>query len=139
MNKNLFPVLFGFVLIIGCQNRETKEETQPNKQTILTAEASKELNSDFHYPNLLSVDEESYSLLVIGEPDETNPIEEDKNMMRHSVEILSLPTLEMAKKAYPKLAIKNEPAYFLFDYQGLIFQSNNLNEMNSFLNKIDAK
>jgi hypothetical protein len=85
----------------------------------------------FPYPNLLSESDQSYSLLVIG--DNENPIEENKKITETVNDILSLPELDMAQTAYPKLNIKTEPAYILFDQAGVIHQSKDIKELTKYL------
>ncbi|MDM5327351.1 hypothetical protein [Neobacillus sp. CF12] len=68
---------------------------------------------------------------MIGDQDA--PIENNKKITEKVNDILSLPELEMAQTAYPELKIKAEPAYILFDQAGVIYQSNNLKELTTYL------
>lgn len=135
----ILPFILGLALLGGCQNSEQegknieKEATEQKQQT---KEVSKAVKA-FPYPNLLSESDKTFSLLVIGEQNEENPIEKNKKIGENVNDILSLPTLEMAQQAYPDLNIENEPAYLLFDKSELIYQANNLKDLTTYLNKVD--
>jgi hypothetical protein len=135
MRRIIMPIILGLALLGGCQNSEPetkkidKEETEQNEQTKESAESA----TAFPYPNLLSESNDTFFLLVIGEQNEENPIEEDKKIGKSVNDILSLPTLEMAQKAYPDLHIENEPAYLLFNKSELVIQANNLKDLTTYL------
>jgi hypothetical protein len=132
MKRIVLPMVFGLTLLVGCQNTEPKEETKPSSEQNQQKSVTKtETNTTFLYPNLLAENEQSYSLLVVG--DNENPIEKNKKIIGKVNDILSLPELKMAQTAYPELNIKTEPAYILFDHAGLIHQSKNLKELITFL------
>lgn len=132
MKRISWPVILGLTLLVGCQNAEPKEETKPStEQKEQKATTNTNTNTTFPYPNLLSQSEQSYALLVIGDQDA--PIENNKKITEKVNDILSLPELEMAQTAYPELKIKAEPAYILFDQAGVIYQSNNLKELTTYL------
>lgn len=133
MKRIAWTIVFGLILLVGCQNTETKEESKPTEQNQQKASTKTETNTTFPYPNLLSDSKKSYSLLVIG--DNENPIEDNKKIIEKVNDILSLPELEMAQKAYPELKIKTEPAYILFDQAGVVFQGKNLKELTTYLEK----
>jgi hypothetical protein len=141
MRKIILPIFLGLTLLAGCQNSapETKkiekEATEQNEQTKETAEAA----PAFPYPNLLSESNDTFFLLVIGEQNEENPIEENKKIGKSVNDILSLPTLEMAQKAYPDLHIEKEPAYLLFNKSELVIQSNDLKDLTTYLKKNGPK
>ncbi|MEW9050172.1 MAG: membrane lipoprotein lipid attachment site-containing protein [Neobacillus sp.] len=136
MKKIIFTIIVGLTLLSGCQNSEPKaaEKEKP-------AEEQQQQNVDsandtpFPYQSLLSEDEQSFTLLVVGEIDEQNPIEKNEKIMEAVSNILSLPTLEMAQKAYPELNLEDEQAYLLFDNQGIVFQGTELKELTTFLEK----
>lgn len=135
MKKIVFPMIVGLALLVGCQNSEPKAKevtTQKNEENKQAAETT---NTTFPYPNLLSEDDQFFSLLVIGEQDPDSPIEKNKKITDKVHDILSLPELEMVKKAYPELNIKSEPAYILFDQAGVVHQSADLEELTTFLEK----
>ncbi|MEH7013519.1 hypothetical protein V7087_22385 [Neobacillus niacini] len=133
MKRIALPIVFGLILLVGCQNIETKEEAKPTEQNQQKASTKTETNTTFPYPNLLSDSKKSYSLLVIG--DNENPIEDNKKIIEKVNDILSLPEIEMAQKAYPELNIKTEPAYILFDQAGVVFQGKKLKELTTYLEK----
>lgn len=129
--------MLGLALLGGCQDSEPKAK-EPSMQSVQeTGETSK--GTSFPYPHLLSESNMSYSLLVIGEQDEESPIEKNIKITVHVTDILSLPTLEMAQKAYPKLNISKEPTYLLFDNSSVILQTTDIKELTSFLDKNKAK
>jgi hypothetical protein len=137
MKKQILPIFLGLALLGGCQSSDSenkkieKETTEQKQQTKETSEVA----TDFPYPNLLSESDDTFFLLVIGEQDEENPIEENKKIGEGVNDILSLPTLEMAQKAYPDLNIEKEPAYLLFDESELIFQASSLKDLTTYLEK----
>jgi len=136
MKKLIWPMMISVTLIVGCQNSEAKvtDEAEPkSNQPEQTVKNSEE--SDFPYPTLLSETDKTFSLLMVGEPDEEHPIEEDQSIAAKVENILSLPTVEMAKQAYPELNINQEPAFLLFDHTGVVHQSKDISELKSFLEK----
>ncbi|SDM41161.1 hypothetical protein [Bacillus sp. OK048] len=142
MKRFVLPCVLGLTLLVGCQNTEPKEKVetkQSTKKNQQMAATNKDNNTTFPYPNLLAENEQSYSLLVIGEHDEDIPIEKNTKITEKVNDILSLPELEMAQKAYPDLNIKTEPAYILFDQAGVIHQSKDLEELTTFLGKNSPK
>ncbi|MEH7111155.1 hypothetical protein V7124_02120 [Neobacillus niacini] len=135
MKKIVFPMILGLALLVGCQNSEPKAKEVPKQTNEENKQAAETTNTNFPYPNLLSEDAQFFSLLVIGEPDQDNPIEKNKKITDKVHDILSLPELEMVKKAYPELNIKSEPAYIVFDQAGVVHQSADLEELTTFLEK----
>jgi hypothetical protein len=142
MKKIIWPIMLGMTLLIGCQNSEsktqevTKQASEGKKQD---KAASEKTSTTFVYPNLLSESADSYSLLAIGEQDEKNPIEKNKKITVNVNDILSLPTLEMAQKAYPDLNIENVPSYMLFDQNGMVLQTKDIKRLTSYLGKNKPK
>jgi hypothetical protein len=98
-----------------------------------------ESNTTFPYPNLLSETDQSYSLLVIGEQSDDQPIEKNKKVTEKVNDILSLPELEMSQQAYPELNIETEPAFILFDQTGVVYQGETLRELTTFLENNEPK
>jgi hypothetical protein len=138
MKRISWPILVGLTLLVGCQNAESKEVTKPStEKTEQKAPISTNTSTTFPYPNLLSQNEQSFALLVIG--DQETPIEDNKKITDKVHDILSLPELEMAQTAYPELNIKTEPAYILFDQAGVIHQSKDINELTTYLEQNDSK
>jgi archaellin len=132
MKRIALPMVLGLTLLVGCQNTDRKEETKPSSEQKQQKSVTKtETNATFPYPNLLSENEQSYSLLVVGDND--NPIEKNKKIIGKVNDILTLPELNMAQTAYPELNIKTEPAYILFDHAGVIHQSKDLKELTTYL------
>ncbi|MEH7094215.1 hypothetical protein [Neobacillus vireti] len=135
LKKLMITMLTSFILLAGCQSKDTKasEPKQAHSQhkiAIVTQSAQA-----FPYPNLLAQDERTYSLLVIGENEEQIPIEKNQKVTAHVKNILSLPTQEIAQKAYPELEISKSVAYILFNQTGIVHLSKNLSELISFLQK----
>jgi hypothetical protein len=136
MKKIIWPIIAGVLLLSACQTSEPKAEKantpseKPQQQTVETKK-----DSTFPYPNLLSDNDQSYSLLTIGEQKEQTPIEEDQKIIKVVTNILSLPTLDMVKKIYPNLSIENKATYILFDNSEVVHQSKNLKELKGFLEK----
>ncbi|OLS36856.1 hypothetical protein [Bacillus sp. MRMR6] len=135
MKKNIFTILIGLTLLGGCQNTVPKaaEKEKPTEAQQQPVDSVKD--ASFPYQSLLSEDEQSYTLLVIGEIDEQNPIEENEEIMEAVSNILSLPKLETAQKAYPELDLEGETVYLLFDNQGIVFEGKELKELTTFLEK----
>ncbi|WP_040209622.1 hypothetical protein [Neobacillus jeddahensis] len=139
MKKVIGPFLAAIILISGCQNSEpkasdVKKPLSEPKQMIETKSGS----TTFPYPNLLATQEQTYSLLAIGEQDEQSPIEENQNVIENVKNILSLPTQEIAQKAFPELQLNNM-AYILFNQTGIVHQSKNLKELTRFLQEHPPK
>lgn len=138
MKRIAWPIVLGLTLLVGCQNNEPKEEAKiPTQQKQQKASAKSETNTTFPYPNLLAESEQFYSLLVIG--DQNNHIEDNKKITAKVKDILSLPELKIAQKAYPELNIKSQPAYILFDHAGVIHQSKDINEVTTYLEQNNPK
>ncbi|ULT59084.1 hypothetical protein L1999_11380 [Neobacillus drentensis] len=135
MKKIMITMLTSFILLAGCQSNDTKasEPKQAHPQHKI-AIVTKSVQS-FPYPNLLAQDERTYSLLVIGETEEQTPIEKNQKVTEHVKNILSLPSQELAQKAYPELEISKTIAYILFNHTGIVHQAKNLPELISFLQK----
>ncbi|WP_043932690.1 hypothetical protein [Bacillus sp. EB01] len=92
-----------------------------------------EVVTDFAYPQLLPQERHTYSMLAVGPQDEKAPLENNKKIIQHVNEILSLPTVKQVKLIYPELDLKSDPSYILFDQKGPVFQSANLEELISFI------
>ena len=139
MKKMVWPIIAGMLLLTACQNSEPKAEeaNTPSKQPQQKVETKKD--STFPYPNLLADNDQSYSLLTIGEQEEQTPIEKDEKIIKVVINILSLPTLKMVEKIYPNLAIENQSSYILFDNSGIVYQSKSLKDLKSFLAKNSLK
>jgi uncharacterized protein YcfL len=135
MKKIMITMITSFILLAGCQSNQPKA-SEP-KQAHPQHEKAVETKSvqAFPYPNLLASDEQTYSLLVIGENDEQPPIEKNQNVTAHVKNILSLPTKEIAQKAYPELEISKTVSYILFNQTGIVHRSKNTTELTSFLQK----
>ncbi|WP_026566905.1 hypothetical protein [Bacillus sp. UNC41MFS5] len=136
MKKMICTIIAGILLLSACQSGEPKKASEV-KSTSERPQRTVEMKKDgtFPYQNLLAETDQSYSLLVIGEQEEQTPIEDDQKIRKAVTNILSLPTLEMVEKIYPKLPIDEQSAYILFDNSGVIHQSKNLKELKSFLEK----
>ena len=136
MKKIVWPIIAGMLLLSACQNNEPKtahESKSITKMPQQTVETKKD--TTFPYQNLLAENNQTYSLLVIGEDEDQSPIEEDQTITKDVTNILSLPTLEVVEKIYPKLPIENKSAYLLFDNNGMVHQSKSLKELKRFLVK----
>lgn len=140
MMKRVWPIFIGIILLAACQNSGSKEKTEKNTATnIPQVTVEKKADITFPYPNLLAENDQSYSLLVIGEQDNNAPIEKNKMIIKDVKNILSLPTREMANKIYPELQIESAPAYLLFDNDGKVNQSKNAKELSRYLKANPAK
>lgn len=138
MKRIAWPIVIGLTLLVGCQNNEPKEETKPSTvQNQQKASAKSDTNTTFPYPNLLSESDQFFSLLVIGDQD--NHIESNSKVTEKVKDILSLPDLDMAQKAYPELKIKTEPTYILFNQAGVLHQSEDLEELTTYLEQNNPK
>jgi hypothetical protein len=138
MKRIAWPIVIGLTLLVGCQNDEPKVEPKPSTlQNQQKASAKSDTNTTFPYPNLLSESDQYFSLLVIGDQD--NHIESNSKITEKVKDILSLPELDMAKKAYPDLKIKTEPTYILFDQAGVLHQSDDLEELTTYLEQNTPK
>lgn len=128
-------MLTSILLLAGCQSHDTKKSDTNLPNAV--HEKTKEIRSlqSFPYPNLLAEDEHTYSLLVIGASDEQAPIEKNQNITKHVKSILSLPTVEMAHQAYPKLEFNTKISYMLFDHSRMVYQSKNLKDLTTYLVK----
>jgi LAS superfamily LD-carboxypeptidase LdcB len=133
MKKIILTMLTSLFVLAGCQSNHTKatKPTHPHSQQKKTIETKS--TQAFPYQNLLAQDEQSYSLLVIGANDEQTPIEKNQTVTEHVKSILSLPSEEIVKKAYPELKISNKVSYILFNQKGIVHQARNLKELTSFL------
>jgi hypothetical protein len=140
MKKNVLFVLMGIFLLVGCQNSGTTEKSEkkiaPNTPKVAVENKA---GITFPYPNLLAENEQSYSLLVIGEQVNKTPIEKNADIIKEVKNILSLPTLEMANKIYPELHIEKVPSYILFDKSGIVQQSKSPKELSDYLASNPAK
>ncbi len=140
MKRITWPIILGLTLLAGCQNTEPKEETKASsEQRQQKSSTNMESNTTFPYPNLLSETDQSYSLLVIGEQSDDQPIEKNKKVTEKVNDILSLPELEMSQQAYPELNIETEPAFILFDQTGVVYQGETLRELTTFLENNEPK
>jgi hypothetical protein len=139
MKKIIWPIMVGILLLTACQDKEPKaiDEKQTSEKTVQTVETKKDVV--FAYPNLLAVNDKSYFLLVIGEQDDKAPIEDNQKVNKNGIEIMSLPTLEMAQKLYPELHIDNKTPYILFDNKGVVLQPKSLKELTNFIQKNPPK
>ncbi|MCL6572736.1 MAG: hypothetical protein K6T88_13800 [Bacillus sp. (in: Bacteria)] len=133
MKKIIWPIMAGLLLLTACQDNEpkTSEVEQTSEKPVQSEE--KKADSTFPYPNLLAEDDNSYFLLVIGEQDDKAPIEDNQKVNGNGIEILSLPTLDMAQKLYPELHIDSKTPYFLFDNTGVVLEPKNIKELTNFL------
>jgi hypothetical protein len=139
MKKIIWPIMAGILLLTACQDNEpkTSEVKQTSEKPAQTIETKTE--ATFAYPNLLAEDDQSYSLLTIGEQDDETPIEENKKISKDVKIILSLPTLDMAQKLYPDLHIDSKTPYFLFDNTRVVLQPKNIKELTNFLQENPPK
>ncbi len=135
MKKIVWPIIAGILLLSACQNSEPKVEEIKTKSEKPQQQIQTKKDNTFPYPNLLAENNQSYSLLTIGELEEQTPIENDKKIIKLVTNILSLPTREMVQKIYPALSIENKSTFILFDNSGIVHQSKNLKELRSFLEK----
>lgn len=135
MKKIIITMLTSFILLAGCQSHDTKasepKQAHPQHKIAIVTKSAQA----FPYPNLLAQDERTYSLLVIGETEEQIPIEKNQKVTEHIKNILSLPTQEIAQKAYPELETSKTAVYILFNHTGIVHQSKNLTELISFIQK----
>lgn len=132
MKSSAWPIVLGLTLLVGCQNNVPKEETRTStEQNQQISSTKNDTNTPFPYPNLLSESDQSFSLLVIGDQD--NHIESNSKITGKVKDILSLPDLDLAKKAYPELKMKTEPTYILFDQAGVLHQSDDFKELTTYL------
>lgn len=140
MKKLIVPLLAGFIILTACQNIEPKTTDAKTKSEEIGQKTQKDdLNQPFPYPNLLAEDGQTYSLLVVGNQDEGTPVEENQTIRTDVVNILSLPELEMAKKIYPNLHIKKKTAFIIFDNNGVIHESTDIQDLTSYLIEHPAK
>lgn len=135
MKKIILPIIAGILLLAACQNSKPKAEevktlSEKPQQQMVTKK-----DSTFPYPNLLSSNDQTYSLLTIGEQEEQTPIEDDKTISKLKINILSLPKLDLVQKIYPDLAIENNSTYILFDTSGIVYQTKDLKDLKLFLKK----
>jgi hypothetical protein len=135
MNKIMWPIIAGILLLTACQTSKPKAEEVKTPIEKPKQQMDTKKDSTFPYPNLLSSNDQTYSLLTIGEQDEQIPIEEDKTISKMEINILSLPTLDMVQKIYPHLSIENNSTYILFDNSKIVYQTKNLKELKGFLEK----
>jgi hypothetical protein len=140
MKKIIWPICLGLMLLTACQSNQVNEA--PKKKAACTVKQKEPSettaqNTTFSYPQLLPSKSGYYSLLTVGKLDEKSPIENDKAITKKVNEILSLP-LDQAKKIYPKLQIKNDPTFILFDKNGVAHQSTNVKELKLFLENNQA-
>lgn len=139
MKNIIWFICLGLVLLTGCQATESKQ-TEKTKSYATKQDKPKQTavsNTNFFYPQLLPTKDGYYSLLTAGKLNEKSPIEKDKNITNQVHEILSLP-LNQAQKIYPKLQIKNDPTFILFDQNGVAYQSANLETVKQFLKNNQA-
>ncbi|HEY2420883.1 MAG TPA: hypothetical protein VGI04_05695 [Neobacillus sp.] len=140
MKKNVWLILFGIFLLAGCQYSGTTEKSEkkitPKNHSVAV---EKKADTTFPYPNLLAENEQSYSLLVIGEQENKTPIEKNADIIKEVKNILSLPSLEMVNKIYPELHIEKVPTYILFDKSGIVQQSKSPKELSNYLTSNPAK
>jgi LAS superfamily LD-carboxypeptidase LdcB len=136
MNKIILTLLTSLFVLAGCQSNDikTSEPTHAKPQQEKTIE-TKSVQQAFPYPNLLAQDKQSYSMLVIGANDEQTPIEKNQKVTEHVKNILSLPTQDIAQKAYPELEIPAKVTYILFNQTGIVHQSKTIPELISFIQK----
>jgi hypothetical protein len=134
MKKIVLLLCLGLVLLTACQKTEVKET--PKKKACAVNEKKTEqttsTNTTYPYPQLLPTKNGYYSLLIIDKSEEKSPIEGDKKVLDRVHEILSL-SLEQATKVYPKLQIKKDPTYILFDKNGVAHQSTTPKDLLDFL------
>ncbi|MBT2658271.1 hypothetical protein J7E81_24020 [Bacillus sp. ISL-18] len=135
MKKIMITMLTSFILLAGCQSTDTKasepKQAHPQHKIAIVTKSAQA----FPYPNLLAQDERTYSLLVIGKSKEQTPIEKNQKVTEHVKNILSLPSQELAQKAYPELKISKTVSYILFNHTRIVHQAKNLSELISFLQK----
>lgn len=140
MKKIIWPIIAGIFLLAACQNNEPKnanDDASAGKKPQQTLQTKQD--GPFPYPNLLADTDQSFALLAIGEQENQTPIEEDQEIIKVVTNILSLPTLELVQKAYPKLQLESKAGYILFDKSGVVYQSKNIKELKSFLAKNPPK
>lgn len=140
MKKIFWPIIAGIFLLAACQNNEPKnanDDASAGKKPQQTVQTKQD--GPFPYPNLLADTDQSFALLAIAEQENQTPIEEDQEIIKVVTNILSLPTLEIVQKAYPKLPLESKAAYILFDQSGVVYQSKNIKELRSFLAKNPPK
>ncbi|MCM3764255.1 hypothetical protein [Neobacillus niacini] len=139
MKKLIAPMLAGLMLLTACQNSEPKAvDTKPKSEASQQKNQEKDPNQPFPYPNLLAEDDQTYSLLVVGIQDEGAPVEENQTITTAVKNILSLPEWDMAKKIYPNLHIKKKTAFIVFDNIGMVHESQDLQELTSYLTEHPA-
>jgi hypothetical protein len=133
--KKLF-ILFLAVLTIlaGCQKEAEKTKTTISK---VNAGEKKEthvssLKTSFAHPQLLADKAGLYSLLTVGTTAGSS-IETNETISESVKDILSIPTVQMAQKAYPDLHIEKDPSYLLFDQKGIVLLTNNETELSTYI------
>lgn len=120
MKKIIWPIIAGIFLLAACQNNEPKnanDDASAGKKPQQTLQTKQD--GPFPYPNLLA--------------------DTDQEIIKVVTNILSLPTLELVQKAYPKLQLESKAGYILFDKSGVVYQSKNIKELKSFLAKNPPK
>lgn len=88
----------------------------------------------FH-PNVLPSEGHTYSLLVAGK-EITFELLEDNNISNVGP-ILSTSSYESLNEEYPKLELEQQPAFIVFDENGLALQTYDYEEMITFLQAAD--
>jgi hypothetical protein len=140
MKKLFVPMLAGFMLLTACQDGEPKTADSKSKSE---ASEQKKVENDpskpFPYPSLLAEDDQTYSLLIIGNQDEGTPVEQNPTITTDVKNILSLPERDMVKKIYPELSIEKKTAFIIFDNNGVVHESPDLKELTSYLTEHPAK
>lgn len=140
MKKLIIPMLAGFLLVTACQSKEHKAaDTKPKSETSGQKAQVNDPNEPFPYPTLLAEDDQTYSLLVVGNQEEGTPIEENQTVITDVKNILSLPQLDMAKKIYPNLHLNKKTAFIIFDNNGVVHESADMQDLTSYLTQHPAK
>ncbi|MEH7109244.1 hypothetical protein [Bacillus sp. JJ1764] len=138
MKKYLLPFMTIIILLAACQNQEPKASSSKKTCKTITQTETK-TPSNFPYPNLLAENNQSYSLLVVGNQNEQTPIEKNEKVTSQVKNILSLPEREMVTNVYPKLEIQKEAAYILFSQTGIVHQSATIEDLIEYLSKNPIK
>ncbi|UOQ84664.1 hypothetical protein [Gracilibacillus salinarum] len=91
-----------------------------------------------HYTNLMPSENSEYSIYSVGY--EINPEElsnEGINISNYSIIYQS--SLESSETTYPELDLKEEPAFIIFDENGLVQKTYKFESLIKYLKEIDSR
>ncbi|WP_421377937.1 hypothetical protein ACOJQI_11725 [Bacillus salacetis] len=87
------------------------------------------------HPNLLPSEGHQYSLHAVGKEISIDLLQE--NNITNVGPITNTSTVESLNEQYPKLELKKEPAFIVFDENGLVLITYNYEEMIEYLQNPD--